>query len=216
MTDDDRPAFAELITAAHAHWRRDVSEFTLNAWWEGCRRYELEDVRSALNAHAADPDKGHLCPMTSDVVRVLHGTVGDRAMLAWSKVLEAMRDVGAYASVTFDDPAIHASIVDIGGWQACCRGSVDELPHLQRRFAESYRTYARKRGQFDFPRQLAGDHAIALAGTKWEDTHTPAPVLIGDPARAERVLLAGAQPAAAAAPGMQALGAHLTLVTRRP
>lgn len=68
--------------------------------------------------------------------------IEDRAALAWDRVLEAIRNVGAYRSVNFDDPAINATIRTLGGWQDLCDAKSDELRQFIRpRFLESYRAH---------------------------------------------------------------------------
>jgi hypothetical protein len=52
-------------------------------------------------------------PKPADIVRNLQGTASDRSLIAWGKLLEAMRRVGAYRSVAFDDGAIHAAVEDM-------------------------------------------------------------------------------------------------------
>lgn len=142
MRHEELGAFTALLTDALAFYRQDVSEFVLSVWWQACSGYSLEQVRRALTAHAMDPERGRFAPMPADIVRALHGTQTDRSLLAWGKVLDAVKRIGAYESPDFGVDAIHCAIDDLGGWIKVCRSSVDELPHLQRRFCESFRAYS--------------------------------------------------------------------------
>ena len=150
--------FQTMLADVMAFYRQDVSSFALHVWWQACQAFDLEQVRRALTAHAMDPERGQFAPKPADLVRVLAGTATDRAAIAWGKAYEAMSSVGAYTDVVFDDPAIHAVIEDLGGWPKLCRTEIKELGYLQHRFTESYRAYA-GRGQFDYPRRLAGDRS---------------------------------------------------------
>lgn len=156
MTPNDRSAFAQLLTQVLGFYRQDASDFALTVWWQACKAFELEQVRKALTAHAMDPERGQFAPKPADLVRQLQGTHTDRALLAWSRVWNAMQSVGAYQSVNFSDPIIHAAIVDIGGWQALCRINLDELPFVQKRFCDAFRTYS-ARGKPDAPLRLVGE-----------------------------------------------------------
>lgn len=189
MTPADRKAFAVLVKDALAYYRQEATTFTLDVWWGACQRFDLEQVTTAIHRHAVDPERGQFAPKVADIVRQLQGTHTDRSLVAWGKVLDSASRVGAYSSVTFDDPVIHLAIEDLGGWITVCRTNTDELPHLQRRFCDSYRAHA-ARGVTEFPAQLQGAHALELAGTKWADA-APAPVLIGDATRAQQVLTGG-------------------------
>lgn len=187
MHHSERSELTAIITDALAFYRRDVSAFALSVWWQACQNFDLEQVVKALTAHAMDPEQGRFPPMPADIVKHLNGTHTDRALVAWGKVYEAIQRVGAYESVVFDDPAIHAAVDDIGGWVAICRGDVDDLPHLQRRFAESHRVYSRRPGHA-YPCKLLGAHEIE---NKAGGYAPPMPVLIGNPNAARAVFEAG-------------------------
>lgn len=187
MTDADKGAFAALITDALAYWRQDVSAFVLRVWWDGCRGFDLEQVGKALSAHAADAERGRFPPTLADIVRQLQGTQTDRSLLAWGKVLDAMQTVGAYASVAFDDPAIHAAVLDLGGWPTVCRSTVDDLPHLQRRFCAGHKAFAAR------PTQDVIGYLVGAQESENRGRGMPVrpPVLIGDPDRARALIAAG-------------------------
>ncbi len=187
MQTEDKAAFAALISDVLAFYRQNASEFALGVWWQACQGFDMDQVRKALTAHSMDPERGKFCPMPSDMVRVLRGTQTDRSLIAWGKALDAIRRVGAYASVVFDDGAIHAAIEDMGGWSKFCRSTTDELPFLQKRFCDLHRTYS-SRPDLPYPARLIGEHeAINAHGGK----EVAAPMLVGDPARAQQVLASG-------------------------
>jgi hypothetical protein len=189
MTPAQRAEFAQLLTDVLAYYRQDASRFTLELWWNACQRFELEQVRRALTAHATDPEHGQFAPKVADLVRQLAGTPEQRAALAWGQVLEAMQAVGAYQDVVFDDPATHAAVEDLGGWPKLCRTPMAELGFVQHRFGQAHRAYT-ARGTFDYPRRLMGDrspdHEYLRAGLA-----PPAPLLVGQPERAQAVFAGG-------------------------
>jgi hypothetical protein len=166
VTDADRKPFADLLSQALAFYRQDVSEFTLSVWWAGCQPFSLDQVRKALTAHALDAERGQFAPKPADLVRQLDGTRTDRSLMAWSKVFDTMRSIGAYRSVAFDDPAIHAAITDLGGWPTVCRSEIAELPFLQKRFCDSHRAYTARSVVLEAPTYLPGefDAQNAIAG----------------------------------------------------
>ena len=187
MQPSDRPDFKALLTEAMAFYRQDVTTFSLGVWWAACERFDMEQVRKAMTAHALDPDRGQFVPKPADIVRQLQGTSTDRSLMAWSKVMEAAQRVGAWRSVVFDDPAIHAAITDLGGWPTVCRGEIDELPFLQKRFCDAHRAYAQRPG-FAYPPRLVGNHE-EINGLTGHDSQPC--MLVGDEAKARAVLAAG-------------------------
>jgi hypothetical protein len=152
-----------------------------------CETFDVEQVSKALSAHLMDPERGQFMPKPADIVRQLQGTNTDRSLIAWGKVLDAMQRVGAYATVCFDDGLIHAAITDMGGWMQLCRGKVDELPFLQKRFCDGYKAYA-NRGDVVYPAVLLGEHEIANNAKGYVSA---SPVLIGNPDKAVRVRQSG-------------------------
>lgn len=156
MNPSQKADFYILIADVLGYWKQDVSEFALTVWWNGCQRYEFEEVARALSDHATDPDKGQFAPKVADIVRILGGTKSDRSLREWSRVHEAMGRVGAYTDVDFGDGATHAAIRDMGGWPKLCRTSTDQLSYLQHRFCELYKAHD---GQENDSAPLMGDRS---------------------------------------------------------
>jgi hypothetical protein len=191
MQATDRGEFTKLITQVLAFYRQDVSTFALGVWWSACSPFDLSQVSKAFTAHATDPERGQFAPKPADIVRALAGTQTDRALVAWGKAFDTIRRVGGWDSVVFDDGLVHAVIEDLGGWSKFCAAATnDELPHLQRRFCESYRTYARRQG-VAYPNRLVGIHE---AGNGLANHKVAPPVLIGNPEAAREVLRLGGAP----------------------
>lgn len=189
MIDSDKGKFQEHLAAVMSFYKQDVSSFALSVWWSACVPFDFEQVSKAFTAHATDPDRGQYPPKPADIVRQLGGTSTDRAALAWGKALEAASAIGAYRDVVFDDPAIHASIEDVGGWVKFCRTESTELSYLQHRFTESYRAYC-KLTEYGYPRVLVGarssDESFRMRGIE-----PPKPTPIGDKEKARNVYKLG-------------------------
>ncbi len=184
MRSTDRAEFGELLTQVLAFYKQDASEFVMDLWWGACKPFELEQVRRALSDHAMHPEKGQFCPRPADLVRELAGTFTDRSLMAWSRVTRAMSDVGAYASVDFGDPVIHAVVRELGGWSAICRVPNDEQQFLQKRFCDFFRTFT-ARGAPEAPLQLQGEHDATNAALSLESPDV-AKRLAANPAPAAR------------------------------
>lgn len=188
MKPQDRAAFAAYMTDVLAFHKQDATKFALNVWWQACQPFDIEQVQKALSAHTMDPDRGQFPPMPADIVRRLMGTTKDRALIAWGKALDAMQRVGAYQSVVFDDPVIHAVIEDLGGWIKVCRGELGDLGYTEHRFCESYRAYASRPVPTEYPALLVGCHEL---DNRTAGRRVAPPVLVGDPAKAADVLRLG-------------------------
>ncbi len=215
MQQNDFSAFRDMLTDVMAYYRQDVSRFVLDLWWNACKPFDLQQIGKAMQRHATDPEHGQFAPKVADMVRILQGTTTDRASLAWGKVLEAMSAVGAYTDVVFDDPAIHAAADDMGGWPKMCRTELKELGLLQHRFMQSYRAYV-ERGQFDYPKRLAGDRS---PDSEYEKAGLPLPraATIGNKERARLVYQGGgAGKAAISFTDIQSLGGQIAAAITGP
>jgi hypothetical protein len=167
MKPNEQSEFVAYITQVLGFYRQDASEFAIDVWWQACQPFEMEQVRRALGAHALHPEKGQFHPKPADLVRELAGTFTDRALMAWGRVTRAMSDVGAYATVDFGDPVIHAVVRELGGWSMICRIPNDEQQFLQKRFCDFFRTYT-TRGAPDAPLALQGEHDTGNAAKALE------------------------------------------------
>lgn len=189
MIDTDRKSFFELVADVYAFYRQDCSTFAQGVWWEAMKPYDLSAVKDAFNRHAVNPDNGQYCPKPADIVKLIGGGTVDAALVAWSKVDRAIRTIGSYQTVCFDDPIINAVLSDMGGWIALGQTLEKELPFRAKEFENRYRGY-RFRGKLDsYPKSLPGitERDNGAAGYRG----IADPVLIGDIARATAVFNGG-------------------------
>ncbi len=137
MTKSDFQAFIAIMGAiAETLGQPKLSRLGLKLFFDVLGPYSFEEVSNALYATLR---QSPFMPKPSDVVRYIEGTAEDRGREAWHAVLQAMRKHGAYASVRFDDPAIHFAIERMGGWQKLCLMPEDELPFRERDFIGHYK-----------------------------------------------------------------------------
>lgn len=188
MQTPDYENFSSLIADVHAFYRRDISNFSLSVWWEAMKPYDLAAVSQALSRHSMNPDTGKFMPMPSDVVRMLQGSTQDSALTAWAKVDKAIRHVGTYRSVVFDDPLIHVVLHDMGGWIALGQKTEDEWPFVAKEFENRYRGFKARGEVPEYNRVLIG---LTDAQNQKEGYQTQAPMLIGNEAKAKQVMLRG-------------------------
>jgi len=188
MREADRSAFAEALTAVYALYRVELSPMVMGIWWGALKAYDLAAVRDALGRHAMNPDAGQFCPKPADVVRMIEGSTVDSALAAWAKVVRAIRIVGAWQSVVFDDPLIHAVVDDMGGWPQLCRVTDEELPFRGKEFEARYRGL---RGRSIVPEYRARLVGISESENARQGFPIEAPITVGDPERAAQVMAKG-------------------------
>lgn len=189
MTENDSIRFATILTGIAEYYGKPLSDGVIELYWQGLRQFDLVAVERALWDHTQNPDSGQFMPKIADVVRALQGRTADQAQQAWTKVDQAVRRVGTYADVVFDDPLIHRVLADMGGWIAMGEKKEDEWPFVQREFENRYRGYRVRNEIPDYPAKLIG---MANAYNAKEGFREQPPMLVGNQVAAQRVLLGGA------------------------
>lgn len=176
------------MVALAEYYNREISEGLIGMYWQGLEHYDLAAIREALNRHMQNPDSGQFMPKIADISKMLGGSTQDAALRAWAKVDQAVRRVGTYADVAFDDPIIHRVLHDMGGWIALGTRSEDEWPFVAKEFENRYRGYRIQGGVKDYPTVLIG---IAGAHNRKGGHETQPPMLIGDADTARAVMAGG-------------------------
>lgn len=188
MQTEDREDFLKMLALVFDNYSKNLSVEIGEFWWQLMHPFDLDAVRDALNRHCVNPDNGQFCPKPADVVKLIAGGTMDGALIAWSKLDRAMRTVGPYETVVFDDPIIHAVISDMGGWIEFGKCSDDDWPFKAKEFEARYRGYL-TRGRLDhYPAKLPG---IFDATNSPGGFASVAPTLIGNKSNAILVLNAG-------------------------
>jgi hypothetical protein len=155
MDAHDLPPFAKIMTGLGELYGKAVSELLIEIYWSALKRFDLNAIREALNAHVNNADTGKFMPKPSDVIWYIEGDTTAKAAKAWSKVIGAVEKIGQYDSVIFDDALIHAVIADMGGWVAICCTKEKDIAWVMRDFEKRYEQYLVHK-PIKYPRKLTG------------------------------------------------------------
>lgn len=168
---------------------RPMTEEGKRIWIAILSRYQFEQIDYAFQKYMSESS---FMPKPADIVKIIDGNPTDKATLAWNKVLCAIRDIGEYQSICFDDPIIHVVLQEMGGWSKICRITDDKVPFVAQDFSKRYQTKAavgveRLEG---VPRALSGYFAVTNKSGGIEAQEEV--VLYGDEDMAELVFKMGA------------------------
>jgi hypothetical protein len=184
----DYARFLSILTGIADYYGKELSEGVISLYWQGLMQYDLPAVEKALWEHTQNPDNGQFMPKIADVCRGLQGRTQDQAALAWSKVDTAVRRIGTYSDVVFDDPIIHRVLADMGGWIKLGTHTDDDWPFVAKEFENRYRGYKLRGEVPEYQPVMTG---IANAHNQKEGFRSQPPMLIGNEAKAKQVMLAG-------------------------
>lgn len=188
MVDSERLEFAKTLLAVADYYGKELSTGVVDLYWQGLREYDLPSVQKALWAHARNPDTGQFMPKIADIAKVMQGRTGDQAAIAWSKVDQAVRRIGTYQDVVFDDATIHRVIADMGGWVMFGTKTESDWPFLAREFENRYRGYRMRDETPEYAPVLVG---MANAQNAQQGYTQNPPILIGDAKKANAVRMGG-------------------------
>lgn len=132
----------EVIVATLNRYGVRTSAADLMLWLEDLEGIPEVAAIAAFRAHRTDPDKGKFAPTAADIIRRVAGGKEEHARFAWSEVRRAIRMIGPYQSVKFDDPLIPTIIDEMGGWGRLNEMSSESVPFRAKEFIERYVTYA--------------------------------------------------------------------------
>ena len=144
MQNHDLIKFTVMLIGVGELYGRAISEMLTDIYWQSLKCFELQDVKRAFEAHIHNPDGGQYFPKPADLVRFIEGSGETKALQAWAKVSKTIVQIGAYQSIVFDDPLIHAVLEDMGGWIKLCATLTKEMPFRANEFQKRYTIFVDK------------------------------------------------------------------------
>ena len=167
------------------HKTNEPTDLLIEAYWKALVEYDIEQVEQAFG-YAINNLQWFPKPVElRKFIESGPGDVADIAMIQADKVVNAIRDVGYYSSVTFDDPVTMAVIKQgWGGWMKVCELRNDDIKWFRKDFVGIYKAYSNQGiKQYGHLVGYHEDHNLI----KYPE-RVPEPVLIGDESKAQRVL----------------------------
>lgn len=194
MNSNDKKVFAEMWSAVREDvYGKPVSNTALSLIFNSMQRFDIQDIQRGIEAHINDTENGQFPITPTHVIANIEGRAQERGAVAWRKLVDAVKQIGPYEDVVFDDAAIHSIIHGEGGWQHICTYSDDDMKFFQARFIKQYTSLVSRR-DFDYPRVLKGITNLENEGQTYADG-TPfekaKPVSIGNVEQARLVYKGG-------------------------
>lgn len=180
MNSTERVEFTKGIMILAEVYNRKVSELLLQTYWHCLRPYSFALFEQALWSFLKNPDYAKKSfPSPAEWIRSLEGDSELKSLAAWNKVVRAIRHVGQYESVMFNDSLTHTVINDMGGWVFLCRQSERELIFLQKEFERRYKNYCAFKSPLFMPDYLTGyiEHQNRVHGF---EKYIPLPIKVSE------------------------------------
>lgn len=176
----------EFLVCMFGYYDKKTNCISMNVYRRMLKDYPFEEIGRAFRQHITDPDNGQFMPKIADFARIIDGTKRGNAVIAWSKIIAAIKIIGPYNTFTIDDEWAMQAIDEIGGFQKLCEMSEKELDYKMNEFNKVYESI---RGQGP-----AKNYAATIRGLIDTNNGTSSdPFLIGDVEKAKIVQKLGSR-----------------------
>ena len=113
--ESDLKQFAKMMSVLGELYSKPLSEILIEIYWRVLKNYSLQEIKADVYSYINHENEGSFMPKPADIIRHIHQQEKQKALDAWSKVENAIRQVGRYSSISFDDQLIHFVIKKMGG-----------------------------------------------------------------------------------------------------
>ena len=144
MTDKDFNEFSALLGTVWEVFKPDkvISDTLIAAYFVALGKIDIADIKSALSKIMS---ASTFFPKPVEIINLIKGGgTDDIAFQQATTVLEAIRRIGPYRSVRFED-AVTTSVIKktFGGWTKICKELVtDEEKWFIKNFCAAYKSFA--------------------------------------------------------------------------
>jgi uncharacterized protein (DUF736 family) len=111
--ENEREEFRALLKSLGEVWGEAVSAERGLLYFGALADHSIDAVRAAILVAIKTKT---FFPKPAELRQIIEGSSDDRALTAWTRVETAIKSLGTYQSVTFDDPILHATLWQMGGW----------------------------------------------------------------------------------------------------
>jgi len=140
----EHKTFAKCMAALAEIFDRKMSTKLLDIYWGIFREYSDEEFQTAVFEAAKTL---RFFPKPADLLEILDGSQDDQIELAWESLETAIRQIGAWDSVAFEDEALSAAVETLGGWTKVCGWTEAEMPFRRKEFERVYRIHMQRKSR---------------------------------------------------------------------
>ncbi|NCD35382.1 MAG: hypothetical protein EOL87_18495, partial [Spartobacteria bacterium] len=145
MTRQDVVRFASSLTAMAALYDKEPASQVVEIYFRALEKFTIDEVEQGISKACSTLK---FFPKPVELIDCITGGTGnlaDKAMVEACRVLEAIKNIGTYTSVCFDDPVTQAVIVQqFGGWAKFGDMLVDSEKWFIKDFSSGYQAFARQ------------------------------------------------------------------------
>lgn len=171
--------FAKPFTLLCEMYNREASQLLAEGYYLVLECLTKNEFESAIKQVLSSRKYSSL-PLPADILEAVHGNPEDKAIIALKMVEDAIKEHGAYKSVSFDDKIALTCIENLGGWIAICQMELKDWEWKKKEFITLYKALMRNPQNIKHTPYLAGicEHQNRLSGYD-EEADTQEVAMIG-------------------------------------
>ncbi len=178
MTKKDLKAFAQIMAVmneAFGNPDRQVSNLMMDFYFKALQDMSIEDLNEAA-VRLAQTKTIRTFPTPGEIRQALVGDKEAQALIAWNEFIHAVRSLGPYKSVVFEDTTTMAVVQAMGGWIKFGDYTTEEMKWKQKEFMGMYSAFHGR--NLSAPEILPGIHEQTNFALGYRD-YIQEPVRIG-------------------------------------
>lgn len=178
----ERKEFMDMFSGLCLTLGKEPSKNLILAYHTALSRFDIGVVKEAINKAVVS---FKWFPKPVEIIELIEGSSVDNSEIQCAQAFEAVRRVGPYESVVFDDPVTQEVIKQYyGGWPKFCEGDEGEEVFKKNDFKKAYKAFSNQNRKHYGP--LYGISAIGNDSNGIK--HKPKIKMIGNPERCKQIM----------------------------
>ncbi|MCP4763806.1 MAG: hypothetical protein GY870_18690 [archaeon] len=179
---EERFKFMEAFSAMCLALDKEPTKAFVKVYFDALKEFDIKDVLAAISQSIL---KSSWFPKPVELRSLIGGSNTDNSEIQCAQAFEAVRRVGPYESVVFDDPVTQEVIKQYyGGWPKFCEGDEGEEVFKKNDFKKAYKSFSNQNRKHYGP--LYGISAIGNDSNGIKQK--PKIKMIGNPERCKQIM----------------------------
>jgi hypothetical protein len=136
----ERKEFLDLLSGLCYTLGKESNEHLIKTYHTALNRFDISIVKNVINKAVVS---FKWFPKPVELIELIEGSSVDNSEIQAAQAFEAIRRVGPYQSVVFDDPVTQEVIKQYyGGWPKFCEGDSKDIVFKMNDFKKAYKAFS--------------------------------------------------------------------------
>ena len=141
MKNKNKKEFLKFMAVLSVTFDKEITEMLSEIYWNVLKEM---DIKSFIYACSMAVKTLKFFPKPIELLEIINGSPQDKSLMALLKVEKAISNHGYYYSVEFDDPLIHLTVENMGGWMQICCITIDDWKYRKQEFINIYNSLSKR------------------------------------------------------------------------